>query len=129
LPAPRFGSLYRAFGVRAAGPTRICSKAWDEQAFSGWHEPLAEPGHDPVPLTCKSYPVCAPGREPAGYSEKLRRAQPELVFDTSQLRSDAHWIRAGELVFDAPPRELAAKYKHSRHEQALEKTVARRMKL
>jgi len=50
----------------------------------------------------KSYPVYAPDREPAGYREKRRHVQPELAFDVSQLRTDADWVRAGELVFDAP---------------------------
>ena len=106
------GVALSAYEIKAQ-PAAV-PKVWDETALSGWHVPLAEPGHDPVPLTAdqfyrlpelkiyKSYLVYAPGREPAGYSEKLRRAQPELVFDASKLRSDADWIRAGELVFDAP---------------------------
>lgn len=89
-------------------------KVWDEQALSRWLVPLAEPGHRPVLLSVEqlyrmpelkiyeSYPVYAPGREPAGYREKLQHVQPELAFDPSQLRTDADWVRTGELVFDAP---------------------------
>jgi hypothetical protein len=99
--------------VLPAQPAAV-PKAWDEQALAGWHVPLAEPGHEPVPLTAeqfyrlpelkiyKAYPVYAPGTEPAGYMEKLRRTEPALAFDASRLRTDADWIRAGELVFDAP---------------------------
>jgi hypothetical protein len=90
------------------------AKVWDEQALAGWHVPLADRGHEPDPLTAeqfyrlpelkiyKSYSVYAPGREPAGYMEKLRRAAPELAFNASRIRSDADWLRAGQLVFEAP---------------------------
>ena len=50
----------------------------------------------------KSYPVYAPGREPAGYLESLRKAEPEIAFDAGKLRTRAEWERAGELVFAAP---------------------------
>ena len=89
-------------------------KAWDDKALAGWHVPLATPGAEPVPLTAeefyrlpelkifKSYPVYAPGKEPAGYMEMLKQAKPEVVFDPSLLRTGKDWVRAGELVFDAP---------------------------
>jgi hypothetical protein len=89
-------------------------KAWDDATFAGWHVPLAAPGAEPVPLTAdqfyrlpelkiyKSYPVYAPGKDPAGYLENLSRAEPELVFDPTRFRNQADWIRAGELVFEAP---------------------------
>jgi len=92
----------------------IIPKAWDDAALAGWHVPLAASGAEPVPLTAeqfyrlpelkiyKSYPVYAPGKEPDGYMERLKQAEPELVFDATGLRSDMDWIRAGELVFDAP---------------------------
>lgn len=50
----------------------------------------------------RSYPVYAPGREPAGYFDSLTSLEPEIVFDHTKLRTVADWIRAGELVFDAP---------------------------
>jgi hypothetical protein len=89
-------------------------KAWDDSALAGWHVPLAAPGAEPIPLTAdqfyrlpelkiyRSYPVYAPGKEPAGYLEKLKQAEPELVFDATRLKADADWIQAGELVFEAP---------------------------
>ncbi|HZN11637.1 MAG TPA: hypothetical protein VFC61_08165, partial [Blastocatellia bacterium] len=62
----------------------------------------------PVRPIYKSYPAYAPGREPAGYQEWLTRQEPETVFDASKLTTEADWIRAGELVFEAPIRYDAA---------------------
>ena len=50
----------------------------------------------------KSYPVYYPDREPGGYWESLKLKEPEIVLDESRLRTRAEWIKAGELVFDAP---------------------------
>jgi hypothetical protein len=50
----------------------------------------------------KSYPIYAPGHEPAGYMDWLAQQEPALAFDASTLHSDAEWIAAGETVFDAP---------------------------
>ena len=49
----------------------------------------------------RSYPVYAPGREPAGYLDSLKQKAPEIIFDASQLRTERDWIRAGEAVFDS----------------------------
>lgn len=50
----------------------------------------------------RSYPVYHPDREPAGYMDRLRAAEPEVVFDAASLRSDADWVAAGRLVFELP---------------------------
>ena len=50
----------------------------------------------------KSYPIYAPGREPAGYMDWLAQQEPVVAFDPAALRTDADWIAAGETVFDAP---------------------------
>ncbi|MEO7633299.1 MAG: di-heme oxidoredictase family protein [Blastocatellia bacterium] len=50
----------------------------------------------------KSYPVYAPGEEPAGYLDWLRTQEPKIAFDASKLKTEEDWIRAGELVFDTP---------------------------
>ena len=50
----------------------------------------------------KSYPVYAPDREPPGYFERLQGFEPEIAFDVTALKTKEDWIRAGELVFDAP---------------------------
>jgi hypothetical protein len=49
-----------------------------------------------------SYPVYHPDREPAGYVDWLRRQKPELAWDRSKLNTKDDWIRAGQVVFDAP---------------------------
>ena len=50
----------------------------------------------------KTYPVYAPGREPAGYMERLRQVEPEIVFDPDRLHTHRDWAKAGEAIFDAP---------------------------
>jgi hypothetical protein len=89
-------------------------KAWDQVALDQMDVPTADPAYSqkavspdyyyriPIAVIYKSYPVYAPGRAPAGYMEKLRRLPPELAFNPARLRTKEDWIRAGEIVFDAP---------------------------
>jgi hypothetical protein len=49
-----------------------------------------------------TYPMYAPGREPPGYLDSLRAIGPSVALDTDTLDTDEEWIRAGEIVFDAP---------------------------
>lgn len=63
----------------------------------------------PVRPIYRTYPVYAPGREPNGYLRWLKNRAPEIVWGkahgrerTPLLRTEADWIRAGEIVFDAP---------------------------
>jgi hypothetical protein len=56
----------------------------------------------PVRPIYRSYPVYAPGKEPPGYFERLGKQEPEIIFDASKLKTEQDWIRAGELVFEAP---------------------------
>ncbi len=50
----------------------------------------------------KTYPVYAPGREPAGYMERLRGLEPEVIFEPARLHTPEDWVKAGEAIFDAP---------------------------
>src|SRR4051812_37681504 len=50
----------------------------------------------------RTYPVYAPGREPAGYLDWLKSQDPEEAIDFSTLTLKAEWVDAGRLVFDAP---------------------------
>jgi hypothetical protein len=89
-------------------------KAWIEAELEQMDVPVSQPAYSqkavspdyyyriPVTPIYKSYPVYAPGRVPAGYMEKLKRLPPELAFDPARLRTKEDWIRAGEIVFDAP---------------------------
>lgn len=56
----------------------------------------------PVRPVYKTYPIYHPDKEPHGYLEQLKRQEPEIVFDATKLKTEADWIKAGELVFDAP---------------------------
>jgi hypothetical protein len=56
----------------------------------------------PVRPVYKTYPVYFPDQEPSGYLNTLKAKEPEILFDASKLKSKEDWIRAGELVFQAP---------------------------
>src|ERR687897_1846748 len=85
-------------------------RTWDDAAVAALELPLANPEFSPQHVSAdyyyrmrvrpvhKSYPVYAPGREPAGYVEWLKQEEPQNVFDSATLQSEADWIRAGELV-------------------------------
>src|SRR6266568_4632151 len=89
-------------------------KTWDDEAVASLEVPLADPRYSPVHVNSdyyyrmpvrpiyKSYPIYAPGKEPPGYIDWLKQQQPEIVFDAASLKTESDWIRAGELVFDAP---------------------------
>ena len=97
---------------RAFTPT--IPKTWEDQALELSEVPPADSAMSrvhvsadyyyriPVRPIYKSYPVYAPGKEPPGYEEWLKQQEPETVFDASKLKTEADWIRAGEVVFDAP---------------------------
>jgi mono/diheme cytochrome c family protein len=96
--------------------TAAIPKTWDDDAVAALEVALADAAYSPVHVKSdvyyqlpvrpvyKSYPIYAPGREPAGYKEWLQRQEPEIVFNASTLTTKSDWIRAGELVFDAPIR-------------------------
>jgi hypothetical protein len=97
-------------------------QAWDEGTVANLQLPLADAKHSPqeisweyyyrIPrrLIYKSYPVYTPGHEPPGYFEWLQRQEPQVVWGVDYdgashappLESKSDWIKAGELVFDAP---------------------------
>jgi hypothetical protein len=89
-------------------------KAWDDAAVASSIVPLADPGATPVQAPAKyyygiparhiykSYPVYRPDREPAGYIDWLKQQEPKIAFDAAKLKTQEDWIRAGEIVFDAP---------------------------
>jgi mono/diheme cytochrome c family protein len=86
-------------------------KVWDEQALATWATPVAglnvRPGHFSEPEyyrapidNYRTYPVYAPGREPAGYWEMLQKVGPKPLIDPSKLRSKRDWLAAGQAVFE-----------------------------
>jgi hypothetical protein len=115
-------------GIRSSGqeiqrstPTNgapAVPKTWDDEAIATLEVPLANPMGSPKHVSAnyyykipvrpiyKQYPVYAPGHEPAGYMDRLMRQEPVIVWDDTDhrppLRTEADWIKAGEVVFDAP---------------------------
>jgi hypothetical protein len=91
----------------------VIPRAWDDRDVEGFELPLAQPDRsarylsaaeyyalDVMPIY-RSYPVCAPGREPVGYLESLKAKEPEIAFDPAKLQTEQDWIHAGALVFRA----------------------------
>jgi hypothetical protein len=101
-----------SLGQKPDGP--VIPRTWDTQAIDSFQLPLADPKVStklisssyyysiPVRPIYKSYDVYRPDREPRGYMDELKRKEPQVVFDSSKLKSGADWTKAGELVFDAP---------------------------
>jgi len=95
-------------------------RTWDDAAIATLEVPLANPIGSPRHVTAdyyykipvqpiyKSYPVYAPGHEPSGYLDSLKQKDPEIVWDDAghrpSLLTEADWIKAGEVVFEAPVR-------------------------
>ena len=94
--------------------TSTVPKLWDETALSAMTLPAAHPEGQIVYVTSdyfyampptdmyKTYPVYGPDREPAAYLDWLKNREPVLAFDPTRLRTEADWIRAGQVVFSAP---------------------------
>jgi hypothetical protein len=92
-------------------------RTWDDSEIATLEVPLAvplgSPKHVPadyyyrIPVApiYKSYPVYAPGQEPAGYLEWLKQQEPQILWDDAgkapPLRTMEDWIKAGDLVFHA----------------------------
>ncbi len=92
----------------------LVPRTWDARELAAFELPLVQADRSAQHATpdyyyrlavrpiYKSYPVYAPGSEPAGYMEWLAQHEPALAFDPLALATDAEWIAAGEAVFDAP---------------------------
>ncbi len=95
-------------------PPAIVPRTWDDIEMASTTLPLANPHATPKHITAdyyyripvrpiyKSYPVYALGKEPTGIH---RMAQTPGTTDRLRLvpaQNPGDWIRAGEIVFDAP---------------------------
>jgi hypothetical protein len=113
------GSIFVVLSQRKAHVTTssftpVIPRVWDDAEMARLQLPLGDSNASPkqipsdyyyrIPVRTiyKNYPVYAPGKEPAGYLEWLKQQEPESAFDPSALKTEADWIRAGELVFDSP---------------------------
>jgi len=93
-------------------------RTWDDAAMATLEVPLANPIGSPKHVSAayyykipvrpiyKSYPIYAPGQEPPGYMDWLKQQEPVIVWDDRghrpPLSTGADWIKAGEIVFEAP---------------------------
>ncbi|MHB8653299.1 MAG: hypothetical protein ACYDA9_05400 [Terriglobia bacterium] len=106
-----------------AGFHPVIPKMWDDAAMATLEVPLANPIGSPkhVPASYyyripvrpiyKQYPVYASGHEPPGYMDWLKQQEPEVIWGADPktgvkhappLATEADWIKAGEIIFDAP---------------------------
>jgi hypothetical protein len=101
-------------------------KTWDDAAMATLEIPLADPVGSPKHVSAdyyykmpvrpiyKEYPIYAPGYEPPGYTEWLKRQEPVILWDDKghapPLKTEADWIKAGEMVFDGSPQDSVAKF-------------------
>jgi len=88
-------------------------RVWEDREVAGFEVPLVQRERSPRYMTSaeyyalkvrpiyRSYPVYAPGREPAGYRESLLQKEPEIIFDLAKLRTKDDWIKAGKAVFES----------------------------
>lgn len=104
--------------INAADPAPQIPKTWDDAEISAHQIPLADPAGSPkyvssdyyyrIPVRpiYKGYAVYAPGHEPPAYMDWVKEQDPVILWDdrghAPALQTDADWIRAGEIVFDAP---------------------------
>lgn len=110
-------------------------KTWVDAEMEELEVPLANPIASPKHISAadyyripeikiyKGYPVYAPGKEPPGYLEWLKKQEPRIAFDASKLKTAADWIKAGELVFHAPlGPDVVTPDHHSRNPKWYEKS-------
>src|ERR1039458_9093299 len=104
-------ALFPGFGQTSFTP--VVPRIWDDQAMREVELPLAaripvrHVGSEyyyriPVRPNLKTYPIYGPGKEPKGYWEWLLEQEPAPAFDPDSLKTKEDWIKAGELVFEAP---------------------------
>lgn len=89
-------------------------KTWIDAEMEELEVPLADPIGSPKHISAdyyyqipvrkiyRTYPIYAPGKEPPGYLDWLKKQEPQIIFDASKLKTEADWIKAGEIVFHAP---------------------------
>src|SRR5262245_21062634 len=100
--------------VEQTRPTVAIPRTWDDQAVASLEVPLAVAAASPIQIPStyyygipvrpiyKSYAVYHPSKEPPGYIDWLKQQEPQVTFNAANLKTEADWVAAGELVFDAP---------------------------
>ena len=99
-------SAFAQSGAQRIEPLRV----WNDRDLADWATPVGglnvRPGHyseeeyysAPVGEFVRTYPVYFPGREPAGYWDRLRNAKSEPLI-TPGPRTMADWVKEGKRVF------------------------------
>jgi hypothetical protein len=89
-------------------------RTWDLDAIKKFHLPppdssvkvvyASEEYYNALPehVINKTFPVFVREFERPGYLDSIRSLEPELIFDASKLKTEADWVKAGELVFNWP---------------------------
>jgi len=95
----------------ATGTFPRIPRVWDDAALAEWATPVAGLNVRPTNMSAsdyyamavenlRTYPVYYPGREPAGYWERLQRVGPQPLIEPERLTTEADWLTAGRRVFD-----------------------------
>lgn len=89
-------------------------KVWDVEQLESMHLPypdtsvklgfFSEEYYNKLPerISYKTYPFYMPGNEPKGYYDSLDKLEPVENFNVKDLKTEADWIKAGELIYELP---------------------------
>ena len=100
----------------------VVPRTWVDDDMASLEVPLANPVGSPKHITAdyyykipvrpiyRQYTWYAPGQEPPGYMDSLKQSEPEIIWGEDKngqkhappLRTEADWIKAGEIVFNSP---------------------------
>lgn len=126
-------------GSAAAPLVDAPARFWNDRELSDWATPVAglnvRPGHfseqayyaAPEFEMVRTYPIYAPGREPAGYWDVIRNAKPEPLL-TPGARTEAEWVAEGKRLFREMDNVFVRNYDPAVHEvfRSLEEFQKRR---
>src|SRR5690349_7913018 len=99
MPRLLWAVLFCTLLTSGAKPAhKVVPKTWDDVAMQTLEVPLANPAASPKQVSAdyyyripvrpiyKQYPVYAPGREPAGYFDWLKKQEPVILWDDARIR-------------------------------------------
>lgn len=100
--------------VSALLPAAEIPRTWTAESLAGFEVPLVNPAPSatriseaayyaiPTRTIYKTHPVYHPSKEPAGYMDWLKAQEPQVAFRPEELKTEADWTKAGELIFNNP---------------------------
>lgn len=104
--------FFLSFAIRQFKPA--IPKAWNIEQLKSMHLPytdtsvklgfITEEEYNKLPerVSYKTYPFYMPGSEPAGYYDSLSKIEPVINFNEEDLKTEADWIKGGELIYEMP---------------------------